>query len=221
MLVGHDKDEFTIHEDNITSSSEFFKKAMSGDWKEKEARQVELPDTTSRAFEIYVKWLYTGLFYITEHGDINAKSECKDGVVRDSELNNWAECYALAGFVCDDDFRDALIDGAIDRMHTDDAYYLTLAKEIYLHTAPKSLHREFAIDCTVKLCDSEDFGLFVKAKFPEDFKDDLIMAIVVDMPYAIQCQSVEEFLEDIEPCQYHEHRAKHTPCYKTKRNLPL
>jgi hypothetical protein len=221
VLVDKQKYRFRVHEEHITSSSEFFKKAMSGNWKEKEARQVKLPDTTLRAFEIYVAWLYTSLFYITDDNDCENEDQDKNALIPDEEFNKWKECYTLADFVLDDDFKDALIDVLMDKMNTEGSYWYDVARLIYPHTGAESPHRQFAIDCAVKLWDSEDFDRFAEEECPVDFKDDLIMAMGANLRDGLDKERVKEFVGDIEPCQYHEHTAKNTPCYKTKRKFPL
>jgi hypothetical protein len=55
---------FDVHEDIITARSPFFKKAMSGDWKEAQDRLVKLPDDNPAIFQLYVHLLYTNMLAV-------------------------------------------------------------------------------------------------------------------------------------------------------------
>ncbi|KAF2122087.1 hypothetical protein BDV96DRAFT_640152 [Lophiotrema nucula] len=51
---------FYVHQDLICASSEFFERALNGDWQEAEDKCVKLPDDEPKVFENYINWLYTG-----------------------------------------------------------------------------------------------------------------------------------------------------------------
>jgi hypothetical protein len=58
VLVGAEESgmkEFTVHEDLICPRSQFFRKAMSGPWKESEERKVDLPEDEPGVFALYLK----------------------------------------------------------------------------------------------------------------------------------------------------------------------
>jgi hypothetical protein len=57
---GEKQKTFDVHESLIASRSLFFKKAMSGSWKESKDRIVNLPEEDPEIFKIYVHHLYTG-----------------------------------------------------------------------------------------------------------------------------------------------------------------
>jgi hypothetical protein len=57
---GENQETFDVHESLITSHSLFFKKAMSGSWKESEDRVIKLPEDDPEIFNVYVHHLYTG-----------------------------------------------------------------------------------------------------------------------------------------------------------------
>ncbi|KAH8644477.1 hypothetical protein IG631_01941 [Alternaria alternata] len=52
--------DFIAHESFLTSRSEFFRRAMNGNWKEAETRIVNLPDDTAKTFACYLNYVYTG-----------------------------------------------------------------------------------------------------------------------------------------------------------------
>ncbi|CAN9104502.1 hypothetical protein CC77DRAFT_1047498 [Alternaria alternata] len=52
--------DFIAHEAFLTSRSEFFRRAMNGNWKEAETCIINLPDDTAEAFACYINHVYTG-----------------------------------------------------------------------------------------------------------------------------------------------------------------
>jgi len=73
VLVGPESSvkEFSVHEDLICPRSMFFKKAMSGTWKESEERKVELPEDELEVFALYLKLIYVSkcLLTVCSHTD--------------------------------------------------------------------------------------------------------------------------------------------------------
>jgi hypothetical protein len=64
IRVGNEPEhkDFIAHESFLTSRSEFFRRAMNGNWKEAETRIVTLPDDDHRIFDLYMNLVYTGQF---------------------------------------------------------------------------------------------------------------------------------------------------------------
>lgn len=62
MRIGEEDDKatFDIHQHSIAFRSAFFKKAITGDWKEAQDRVVKLPEDELTTFQHYVHLLYTG-----------------------------------------------------------------------------------------------------------------------------------------------------------------
>ena len=111
-------------------------------------RTVNLPESEPEVFAIYVKWLYSGCFYIKEDDDCLDEDE-DDDFTLDREWNKFSACYRLSDFLQDRDFLDAVIDMAIEKMHTDDATLFTMAEHIYPYTFENSPHRKFIVDLAV------------------------------------------------------------------------
>jgi hypothetical protein len=55
---GDGKREFVVHEELICESSDFFRGAMSGEWKEAGDRVVSLPDDDPDVFALYLQAIY-------------------------------------------------------------------------------------------------------------------------------------------------------------------
>lgn len=58
VLVGHDEQRFTVHQDVICTQSGFFKAACAHGWKEAEEKIVRLPEVEAAFFEAYLERLY-------------------------------------------------------------------------------------------------------------------------------------------------------------------
>lgn len=60
MGTAPNTEDFIAHESFLTARSEFFRRAMNGNWKEAETRIINLPDDTAKAFACYINYVYTG-----------------------------------------------------------------------------------------------------------------------------------------------------------------
>ena len=62
MRVGPEgsQQDFLLHEGIICKRSEFFRRAMNGNWSEKKARLVKLPEDDPKIFALYVNLVYMG-----------------------------------------------------------------------------------------------------------------------------------------------------------------
>ena len=69
IVVGKLKEKFFVHESHLRTGSDFFNNIMNGPWQENATRTITLLDPDCRAFMAYVKWLYSGRFYIMESTD--------------------------------------------------------------------------------------------------------------------------------------------------------
>lgn len=65
VFVGDDAEPYTVHRDLITATSDFFSKALTGEFQER-GGEVRLPDHKSEHFSCYVQWLYEGQFENTK-----------------------------------------------------------------------------------------------------------------------------------------------------------
>lgn len=65
VYVGDDTDPFPVHHDLITATSDFFCKALNGEFMERNG-VVRLPDHKSEQVSAYVQWLYEGHFEVDE-----------------------------------------------------------------------------------------------------------------------------------------------------------
>jgi hypothetical protein len=99
VSVGNTEKEFTLYENLATRSSDFFRAAMSRDWKESRERKVVLADAKVDVFEGYLQWLNTG--DITFH--------------RNGSYSELADLYILGDYLGVSKFRGAVLDCLVER----------------------------------------------------------------------------------------------------------
>ena len=115
VRVGKTKQAFYVHETLLRDSSDFFNNALKKEWKEGQEAAVDLPDAQPDDFRAWVKFLYTGRVYIGD-ASVGITPRGPHGIY--PEFMKWASYYAFGSFLCDDDFRDALIDAMIDMIRS-------------------------------------------------------------------------------------------------------
>ncbi|KAE9980626.1 hypothetical protein EG327_006505 [Venturia inaequalis] len=99
VLVGNDKEPYTIHQELIASSSHFFKGALRSNMME-ENGDVKLPTHKPSHFDIYYRWLYSGTL-----DDFNFKEP--------GTSFKLFELYFLGDMLLDERFRNQLIDKVV------------------------------------------------------------------------------------------------------------
>lgn len=59
VLAGANKISFTLHRKILRENSDFFRKALSGTWKENQEGLVTLPEVDPMSFKVYASWIYS------------------------------------------------------------------------------------------------------------------------------------------------------------------
>lgn len=58
IIIGKEEKKFVVHEHLLTHYSDFFRAALTGDFKEAEDKIVRLEEEDPTVFEFFVHWLY-------------------------------------------------------------------------------------------------------------------------------------------------------------------
>ncbi|KAF1844385.1 uncharacterized protein K460DRAFT_397494 [Cucurbitaria berberidis CBS 394.84] len=216
VLVGKERQRFYVHETCIRSSSAFFENALNGNSIEASTRTVPLPVSEPIPFAIYFRWLYCGRFYNVEADDVG-KSDQVDQDQPDDEWSEWEDCYKLGDFLQDNDFKDALIDLAIEKMCSDRVLDMTLIEVIYANSGASSSHRKLALDIAALLWTNGDLQALHSDKPYVQFLRDALALIGPDTRKRyIRSQGIKRFLNSKDLCEYHDHNARNALCYKEK-----
>ncbi|KAJ4373346.1 hypothetical protein N0V83_003641 [Neocucurbitaria cava] len=220
VIVGANKKKFFVHESRLRASSDFFNKALAHDFQEKLTRTITLPEVNSGDFLIYVTWLYSGWFSSIEDDRQNEKASSNDNSTPDAKWQDWCTSYELGNLLQDHDFKDALIDVAIENMRTDDTYFFNMDDTIYRYSLSGSPHRQFAVEVALRLWDDTEFGMAAQRAHSTEFLTDLVGSLGIRRKNSIKKASPARFFKldsgDYDACVFHEHTLKAAPCYKEK-----
>jgi hypothetical protein len=209
--VGEQRQTFYVHEAQLTSSSDFFKNALSREWIEKKTKTVQLPNHQPRDFGAYVDWLYTGRI-------CSVHSVENDGPEHQFEWTTLRRYYKLASYLQDTDFKDAVIDALVDKMVCGNFNDVSFPGVIYPHTSTQSPHRRLAVDIALNTWPPILLSANTKMDHPSEFIADLMTQMGRRFREGVEQQGIRQFLEQIDKCKYHEHAMTDTPCYKTKHS---
>ncbi|KAF3036986.1 hypothetical protein E8E11_002643 [Didymella keratinophila] len=171
VVVGAGKRTFHVHEAHLISSSDFFKNALSRDWKEKTTRVIELYDCFPETFKIYVNWLYSG-HVCSIVGDGQRKMTKGQRNVQ-QELGVLAACYTLGSSLQDIDFKDSIVGALVDKMICQAAIYVYMPRTVYLTSSTQSPHQKLALDLALNVYGPDLLSGYMEGRNPADFAKDL------------------------------------------------
>ncbi|KAI4707138.1 hypothetical protein J4E89_008077 [Alternaria sp. Ai002NY15] len=224
VIVGTLSKVFPVDKKLLRTSTTFFdNQPLAKKGKAAVPNQVTLPDTTGRAFRIYLSWLQTGYFYIvgedpddTPLSEDEPRDHFNDDAMSPSgvEYEKWYECYKLGHNIKDVGFQDACIDLS-QEMITSGKDMVVVQSRIYNIDDGHSVHRKFAVDIAAHLWKPVTFHLVPQYNYPRHFTEDLLQYF--GQEERKKCRSMEQpaetFFKDV-GCKYHAHVALKKPCYK-------
>ncbi|KAF2129933.1 hypothetical protein P153DRAFT_315365 [Dothidotthia symphoricarpi CBS 119687] len=166
---------FQVHTPLLTPRSLFFKKALSGNWKEAEDRVVKLLDDSPYIFAIYTHYLYTGKIAVTP----DDRSDLIQAI--DAEYEDLAQLYVLAEKLQDAETKNATIKTILEvcrRHEIDGKYYYPDGDAvciIYNGTVTGSLARKFMVDIFICKATGDWIG---QKTYPEEFLRELSIQLL-------------------------------------------
>ncbi|KAK5120538.1 hypothetical protein LTR85_006194 [Meristemomyces frigidus] len=197
VVVGHSQHSFLVHEDVLTSTSEFFRSTLGKLWREGQQRKVVLPDDQSH-------WLYTKTI-----ASISAEDSSQSALL--------AKLYVLGEELLDSNFQDCIIDAFICALREVRAkpaktstFRYCLRKQtvnlIYDGTPQKSPARQLMVDVYTR----EATGEAMKdennnVQVHPEFLLDLASALLDKLHSAGGDVADHTGLDDGRPCSYHKH----------------
>lgn len=217
VLVGPMKVEVYAHKVILTSSSAYLKNALKPEWQGPNKTQIVLRSCDADSLRIYVNWLYTGQFKMTDGPAENSKAKTEIPAAIDREWTMWAQCYELANFLQDSDCKDALIDMSIEKMTSDKEYVVELPSLIYLFSRSQSPSRKLAVEIALYIWSQETINGVDQANHPAEFLADVVKAGL--RRNTSSTEGVRSYFKQMNTCVYHEHTLTNTPCYKVKRGV--
>ncbi|KAF2122617.1 hypothetical protein BDV96DRAFT_639194 [Lophiotrema nucula] len=214
VVVGTEPEleDFTVHEELLRRSSDFFNAALNNDWAEAGERLIRLPTGQPASFYIYVQWLYSARLF--SKGTLSQATSSTAG--NNQEWTSLIQCYFLANYLQDVDFKDTLMDALmqwtaevpqLNRNAT-----VVSAKEIYDNTEDGSPLRKFFVDLSVWKVEGSVWENEEGATLPYDF----LRAVTIGLSRRLQPgQTLQDVIDEKNgTCHYHAHG--NNPCYKSK-----
>lgn len=203
IYVGPDNEPFVIHRNLITTSSDFFAKALNGSFQEKDST-IRLSLYTSDLFEIYMQWLYEGASSLPQF-------EGKKGeTVPKGRFELFFSLYELGTFIQDQCFRNGIIDAFIDHVYLSNKYPIHLpvaaCEALPMSSSLCRLLIDFyAYGCTEAWFDSD------KAKTaPKEFWIEVGRTSAGLLHRRIDARKNRPWMVD--RCRYHEHIEGESKC---------
>lgn len=211
-----------VHESALRANSTFFDKALKGDWKEACDKVVLLPETDPTTFEVFVRFVYTGLLFVELPVAENNKMEEPRGEPREkwkTPTLSYRCLFMLADYLQASDLRDAILDGIIEVVVPTPEVYVFPAEvvtDIYNYTVVGAPFRKLLVDSNLRAWRAKAYERLDFTAYPPAFLADFIQA---SGPY-ITTKSIAKNLADPldfeKACKYHEHTVEGKPCYRDK-----
>ncbi|KAK1080378.1 hypothetical protein LTR33_005593 [Friedmanniomyces endolithicus] len=202
VVVGADESIFYVHERLLRSTSEFFKAALSKEWKGGQARKVELPDDSVCSFEGYTRWLYTGKLAVIESG-------------KDTEVGLLASLYGFGEKIIDEQFQNCVIDALVAATRTDvpdnaggsNHWYPTkgTVDSIYRITPKGSPARRLMVDMHTINAQEAWIDVDCPEQNNHEFLIDLAISLLNNRSVCKDFEDKHDELENGTPCSYHKH----------------
>jgi hypothetical protein len=155
VFVGNATQPVYVHQEVIARSSQFFYKALTGEFQEKDGT-VRLFGEELEQFKMYTQWLYSGL--IAMHtGDSDEDKNGPEPLLRLQSLC-LVDLYILGDVVQDDRFRNAVIDALLKGMDHYKCLLAFLVDKIELHLPCSSPLYKLVVDIWAT---RDDVGLYL------------------------------------------------------------
>ena len=187
-----------MHEDIICASSDFFKKAINGPWKESNERLISLSHEEPDIFAIYLNWLY--------RGTLPTRID-EPGLIGNEEYLKLAKAYGLADRLLDQAFKNAVMDAFIDKTSskTSDGHRWypvgSVIRCIYENTPESSKGRTLLVDIYAENARKDwltDWA--TREDLPKQFLLDLILRL-----FDISSGDDSRGNFKLTRCNYHDH----------------
>lgn len=195
-----------MHKEVFTGSSEYFNRAMNGDWAEATDKTLYMPDDRPLAFQIYAHWLYRRTI----------ATQCAPTKIQ-TEVGEWGkliQAYVLGEKIMDGPFKDALVDAMAKRASVvppgDKRWFphVDWLKLLYAGTPSGSQARELIVEAYVNF--SYTKGL--DDEYPKDFLLDIANSF---LRKGDKGADRAKFIADTETCKYHQHEPGVEHCYRS------
>ncbi|KAK3716003.1 hypothetical protein LTR37_006733 [Vermiconidia calcicola] len=138
---------FNVHKDLLTTHSDFFKAALSREWKEGQDRVVRLKELENpEPFKLFVDFLYTGKIFSGKVVDIGTLDHVKANF---QEYLLLVEAWTLGEMVLSTPFKDGIMDIMISKLVAGDIIPDNIYPWVWKKTASNSTLRRLLVDIAI------------------------------------------------------------------------
>jgi hypothetical protein len=189
--VGHGAttQSFALHESIISARSEFFRRALNGNWAPSQTGVITLRDTNPAIFSLYANLIYTGKIpteTASSSTDVSPEFGFSEAIAR------YCELYVLSEMLQDSKAKKTCIAAILAECN--DAKYKTHFNEEYFPLVPlakdvRTIYEGTPGPCRVRkllvsLYNHRAYKRYIEEnydEFPGEFLKDLLMSLVVDV----------------------------------------
>lgn len=197
VKVGKDAKDFGLHKGLLCNSSQYFRAAFEGSFKEAEEQVLLLPEDDVEVFQLFQFWLYYRKLLDTGES------------VADLSRSLLIGLYLFAETRCISQLQDLTIDALIRKIDVGKKIPTGAIPRIYENTTETSPLRRFIVDISARIGDLRDgiwFNRETEIRYSETFLIDLVRALY-DEKLKRSPQDFSKFR-----CNYHVH-TKAEGCY--------
>ncbi|OSS46307.1 hypothetical protein B5807_08387 [Epicoccum nigrum] len=172
--TGENSKAYAIYSSTLTTRSLFFRKALSGPWKEIEERVVHLPEDDVRAFDLYLHYIYNKEFTCSPSDDQYGEEE-RGTLVR---------LYVLCEKLQDPKSKNCIIkalSGSIYKIRSNGNWNIlesAVVEILYKGTFKGSPVRRMLFDIFAQGVPSNFATADWTNKYPEEFLQDLAVSLM-------------------------------------------
>jgi len=191
-----------MHEDLVASHFPFFKTATSRRWRKSSDRVIRMPEDEPHVFEVYLKWLYSGLIFSKSD-----EGETQNHPITDEYILLY-KCYILGEKLQDVGFKDTIMDSINELTWAKKGIITSTIRFVYDNTPASSPVRRFLVD--VFTYSGEMVWIGKGKDSHEEFLFDVSASLL---------RLKHRQLPDIAPyvsssCNYHDHIRTGELCYR-------
>ncbi|KAF2660665.1 hypothetical protein K491DRAFT_570699, partial [Lophiostoma macrostomum CBS 122681] len=114
---GSNQEEFIVHEGFVCGRSEFFRRALNGNWRASEDRIVELPHRKPEIFALWLNHAYTNQIPTKDDTELRGITKDKFDIIVQKEYRDLCELYVLCEELVDSQAQRAIIDAMFAVAH--------------------------------------------------------------------------------------------------------
>lgn len=191
-----------------TKTSDFFKSATSGTWKEASEKAIKLPETTPLQFDTYINWLYTGEIPFAKSSEPFANNNERRAFAIGS-YDRLMELYEMGYFLLDATFRNAVVTATLEVRSKTSVYPGV--------TALRTIWGKTPHGCSMKRLIMRFWAKWIKtSEIPDSLSKDFAICLLKEMVDIRDSERAVDVPDLWNKCEYHEHDDKVPKCQQPK-----